>query len=207
MAYLSLWEILREYGDIIEEIEYNEGELSPELEERLAINRDDAKERISKYRSVIDAFESEEGRLKTMAQGLLAKAKAYSKGAERLQKLVDIAVRNLGQKKETTTGFSYFIQLDDGKATAINYPKLEIENEEQVPENLKEFSVIVKGNKNSQDIFINYLKSLEGAIDVEFSYNTDSKVKNSELKAILKNLPLKGTDYAKLVDDYKVRFT
>lgn len=206
MSYLSLYEIIKEFGDIIEEVELNEGDLSPELEERLTINREDLKEKISKYRSVIDTFEQEEGRLKLMAQGLTHKANNYKRGVERLKGFVNLALKTLGQKKETNSGYSYFVELEDGKATAINYPKLEIENMDNVPEEYKTYSITIKTTKEGLDIIKNNLETMKEFVGENITIPEPS-IKTNELKGVLKDLPLRGNEYAKLADDYKVKFT
>lgn len=207
MSYLTIHEIFKEYGDIVELLEESEGELTPELEERLAINRNDLQEKVERFRSIMDAFNGESDRLKMMANNITAKAKSYSNAAERVKSLVELAVLTMGTAKLSKEGNkSYFVPLTTGgKATAINYPKLQIEDTNKVPEDFKEHVLTILTNKEGIEVLRNYLDVVSDVV-VEDS-KVDEMVKTAELVKHLKSLPLKGTEYAKLQDNYKVRFT
>ena len=81
----SIYNITTELEDIFLELEENGGELTPELEERLAITQDNLKSKLDSYRKAYTMFNLEAESCKKEEQRLAVLRKTKENNAERLK--------------------------------------------------------------------------------------------------------------------------
>lgn len=134
----SLFNISREYVDIINEIEMNEGEITPELEERLTLSIKDKEIKVSNYLKLLKTWDSNvELADKEVLRAVEFKNK-YLKYIEKIKKYLLQGVLILGDEgKEVTTKTgkkfkSRSIEYGTHKLTAKRSPKVEILDENDI---------------------------------------------------------------------------
>ena len=181
----SIFRIQQEYLDLINIIEENEGELTPELEEQLAINIDDFEAKMDSYSNVI-----------ALLTGEIATIKVET---DRLSKLSNTK-SNLVNRLKTNMRDALMLYGDDGKSgnktldigthkfyTRKN-EKLYIPDEDKFLSFNREYvDVIVKEkiNKDEFKMFKSLLKHTreDEELEVKYNYTIDKR----KLKADLKN--------------------
>ena len=120
---MNIWQIQQDLLDIFNELEENGGELTPELEEKLAVTQEDFKNKIKSYGEVIkslkgeiDIIDKETARLKELKD-------AKNRVIERLSKVIAQAITKFGD--ETKSG-GKFLDYGTGKISVRNTEKVEI---------------------------------------------------------------------------------
>lgn len=83
----NIYNITAELEDILLELEENGGELTPELEERLAITQDNLKSKLDGYRKAYTVLNLEAESCKKEEQRLAVLCKTKENNAERLKEL------------------------------------------------------------------------------------------------------------------------
>ena len=123
---MNIWEIQQDLLDIFNELEENGGELTPELEEKLAVTQEDFKNKVKSYGEVIknlkgeiDIIDKETARLKELKD-------AKNKVIERLSKVIAQAITQFGD--ETKSG-GKFLDYGTGKISVRNTTKVEVDTE------------------------------------------------------------------------------
>lgn len=214
MSYLSLRDIYLEYGDIVNELEENGGELTPELEERLAVNRSDLQEQLERLMSLEDAFNTEHDRLFMIAKQIESKANSYAKAAAKIKAIMKEAVVSFGKLNVTNKGNKTFaVELKNGfKLTAVNSPVLQVIDEEQVPQEFKKFKYVINTNFKGGEVVNQHIELLKKLAEVEPEIRLDKceanvEVDKTKLKNHIKSVNEDDVDYAQLVDNYNVRIT
>ena len=101
----SLFEIGDELKLIIAELEENGGELTEEIEERLAINKNELDTKLDSYRYVISKTSSSIDFLNDQIELLQAKIKAKNNLIDRLKERIAMAVTTYGDTSKTGTKF------------------------------------------------------------------------------------------------------
>ena len=94
----NIYNITTELEDIFLELEENGGELTPELEERLAITQDNLKSKLDGYRKAYTMFNLEAESCKKEEQRLAVLRKTKEKA---------IAARKFAERKYNINSFSY----------------------------------------------------------------------------------------------------
>lgn len=84
----TLYKINEEYLQLLAQIEENDGELTPEMEEALAINEQDHAAKLEAYGGIIANYLAEADACKAEAERLKAKAERAKKAAERLKETI-----------------------------------------------------------------------------------------------------------------------
>lgn len=102
----KLYEINTDYLRIIEAVEDAEGELTPELEEQLAANGEDFREKIENYMKAVRNYEADVEAFKAEAAAFTAKAKRAAATVERLKQTVSAAMQLRGMDKERFGNFT-----------------------------------------------------------------------------------------------------
>ena len=92
----SIYNITTELEDIFLELEENGGELTPELEERLAITQESLKSKLDSYRKAYTMFNLEAESCKKEEQRLAVLRKTKENNAERLKSVMLDAVITYG---------------------------------------------------------------------------------------------------------------
>ena len=179
----SLFHISREYTDIINEIEMNEGEITPELEEKLTINNQNLELKVANYLKIIKVFNSDIDLADTEIKRILEYKEKRKNHLENLKKYLLQGVLIFGEEgKEvvTKTGKKFkarSMEYGTNKLTAKRSPKIEI---------LDESSIDLKYTKS--DITIKDLTA-EQAAKISTSLNKGGyshTVKHSPIKSAIK---------------------
>jgi hypothetical protein len=120
---MNIWQISNELSSILEEIENNDGELTPEIESELTITQDYLKDKIADYVNVIktisndiELIKSEEKRLKTLSD-------SKQKLVDRLKDVVITAINNFGDSSKSG---SKFIDYGTGKVSIRNTKSVKV---------------------------------------------------------------------------------
>lgn len=127
----SIYNIQQDLLDIFNQIEENEGEITPELEEQLRISQDEFADKIRSYTCVIRQLECDLAAIKDEKARLDAIKKSKEKTIERLKKVMIEAIQMFGDTSKTGIKFidygtgkvsirkSENIELDDDKLKAF----------------------------------------------------------------------------------------
>jgi hypothetical protein len=112
----TLWEIERQYREVVAELEENGGEITPEIDEILAINRDDFEDKVEAYFVIISEYNSYIERRKLEIERLKNLIKKDEEKVEYLEERLKNALFLYGGSKITKAGkqnyFSDFKNLD-----------------------------------------------------------------------------------------------
>lgn len=127
----NIFNIQQELFDIFNQIEENEGELTPELEESLKITQDEFKDKIKAYTAVVKQLEVDLAAIKDEKARLDSLKKSKEKTIERLKNVMRDAIMYFGDTSKSGTKFidygtgkvslrkSESIELDDDKLKAF----------------------------------------------------------------------------------------
>lgn len=127
----NIFNIQQELFDIFNQIEENEGELTPELEKSLKITQDEFKDKIQAYTAVIKQLEVDLAAIKDEKARLDSLKKSKEKTIERLKNVMRDAIMYFGDTSKSGTKFidygtgkvslrkSESIELDDDKLKAF----------------------------------------------------------------------------------------
>jgi hypothetical protein len=208
---MNIWQIQQDLLDIFNELEENGGELTPELEEKLAVTQEDFKNKVKSYGEVIkslkgeiDIIDKETARLKELKD-------AKNKVIERLSKVIAQAITKFGD--ETKSG-GKFLDYGTGKISVRNTEKVEIDTDrtDRIAKNVFNYINNLAYTRELYDVNeISYedLKKGEGLEDVE--YNDLANIPATltfdvNLKELLQN---EGVDFMqtffRLITNYKVK--
>lgn len=102
----SIYNIESEYLELMNEIEYNEGELTPELEERLAINKEDLERKSISYGYFIKTIDNDVVNIKAEIERLQRLQKREEKRAEALRERIKDAMLKHGVQKVSMNNLS-----------------------------------------------------------------------------------------------------
>lgn len=122
----NIYQISQELLAIFEELEENEGELTPELEEQLNITQDQFKDKIKSYADAIKELESDIVNIKAEKVRLNDLQKSKEKTVERLKKIMAEAIETFG---DTTKSGSKFVDYGTGKISIRNTQAIEIDED------------------------------------------------------------------------------
>lgn len=210
MGYYTLDNIATEYKQILKIVEEAEGELTPELEEALAINRNLSVETIEKLYSIISILKSEQENIDFEIDRLKQKKNVRGSAIERIEESIANATKAYGVKNTTkSNNVTYAMELTNGrKVSAINYPKLEILSSEEVPEKYKSYSLVV-GNMSREraDAVVDIMNNLTlGYPDLTVN-EPQVKIDAASIKKDMKEEKVESTNYAKIAENYRPKFT
>lgn len=113
----TLYQINEEYLGILAQIEENEGELTPELEQALAINEENHAAKLEAYGNIISNYKAEAEACKAEAERLKAKAERAKKAAERLKDTIRYFLTVTDRRKVAAGLYSF--SLRDSKAVNV----------------------------------------------------------------------------------------
>ena len=123
---MNIWQIQQDLLDIFNELEDNGGELTPELEEKLAVTQEDFKNKIKSYGEVIKSLKGEIDTIDKETTRLKELKDAKNKVIERLSKVIAEAITKFGD--ETKSG-GKFLDYGTGKISVRNTQKVEVDTE------------------------------------------------------------------------------
>lgn len=124
----NIYQLSNELLAIFNEIEDNGGEITPEIDEQLAITQQSFKNKIKSYTDVIKMLENDIVSIKEEKSRLNDLQKSKEKTIERLKKIIINAVEMFG---DTTKSGSKFIDYGTGKVSIRKTEAIEI-NEESI---------------------------------------------------------------------------
>lgn len=122
----SIYNIQQDLLDIFAQVEENEGELTPELEEQLNITQDEFKDKIQAYTNVIKQFELEIKGIKEEQDRLNNLKKSKEKTIDRLKDIIKTAIMYFG---DTTKTGSKFIDYGLGKVSLRRSENIELDDD------------------------------------------------------------------------------
>lgn len=126
---MNLYFIEQELLDIFEELEENGGELTPELEERLAISQENFKDKIEKYTHVISRYNADINYIKSEQKRLKELADSKQKVIDNLTKVMTESIDKFGDTKKSGVKFVDFgtgvVSVRNSKAVQLNETTLE----------------------------------------------------------------------------------
>lgn len=122
----NLYEIEQELLDIYNELEENGGELTPELEEKLVLTRDNFKTKLNGYVNVINEITSRIDACKTEEKRISTLRKSREKSINRLKEIVQRCVVNFGNINKSG---NYSIELDTCKLATRGSDSLEFDQQ------------------------------------------------------------------------------
>lgn len=122
----SIYNIQQELLDIFNQIEENEGEITPELEEQLRISKDEFEDKIRSYTSVIHQLECDLNAIKDEKARLDAIKKSKEKTIERLKQVMIEAIQLFGNTSKSGTKF---IDYGTGKVSLRKSESIELEDD------------------------------------------------------------------------------
>jgi hypothetical protein len=212
---MNIFDISKELLDIFQELEENGGELTDELESRLAITQADFQAKVKSYTDVIkytnaeiDLIDKEIARLKSLKE-------SKNKAIDRLESIVIWAVSKFG---DTTKAGNKFIDFGTGKVTVRNSEKVEVDTDiaDTVVKNVFSYLNMLNFTKelnyteniNSSDV-VKAIGEMENPVNIteeEFN-NIDASLSiNFNLKKLLDS---KGIEFTKqflnFVQSYKTK--
>ena len=221
----NIFDILEESKSLIEELWEGEGELSEDLEERLAINRNDVEEKVENYYYIISEFKAKEDFLKQQIDRLNVKKKGYAKIQERLAETIDKAMSIYApiDPKSKASGFkTRKLELPTVTASAVSYPVLSEDSlklvespENQLPSKYINYTIVGSTVKEEDKLKIE--KALESTgLQIRFTSSIDANLAKDALKAE-EVIPIRDVNpndqgdleivgYLELSPNYKTRF-
>lgn len=101
----TIYDIMTEYASIVEELEENGGELTEELEQRLAINGDNAAEKVESYCKIIRNLEASVSAKLDEADRINASAKRDSVTIDRMKNALKTFLVATDNRKFTAGSF------------------------------------------------------------------------------------------------------
>lgn len=117
---MNIFEIEQDLLSIFDEIEENEGELTPELEEKLAITQENFKNKVESY---INLIKIKEGELITISSEIDRLKKFGESKAKLITKLQNIIIQAINKFGDTTPKGGKFFDYGTGK---VNIRKTQI---------------------------------------------------------------------------------
>lgn len=122
----NIYNIQQELFDIFNQIEENDGELTPELEESLKITQDEFKDKIKAYTCVIKQLELDLIGIKEEKARLDELKKSKEKTIERLKNIIKDAVLYFG---DTTKAGAKFVDYGTGKVSLRKSDNIELDDD------------------------------------------------------------------------------
>ena len=122
----SIYNIQQDLFEIFDQIEANEGEITPELEEQLRISQDEFEDKIRSYTCVIRQLECDLGAIKDEKARRDNLKKSKEKTIERLKNVMRDAIMYFG---ETSKSGVKFIDYGTGKVSLRKSESVELDDD------------------------------------------------------------------------------
>jgi len=151
----NLFNLSLEYVRILDEIEENLGEITDDIQDRLAINKDEVEEKLENYRKVVATLDGEIATLEEERERLAAKVVTKTKIIDRLKRNMADAVELYGDvnpksktaNKSFVTPFSKFTFVHTNPVVVDSDLDLTPDNRELLPYLNGIFTAKVKGEE------------------------------------------------------------
>lgn len=122
----NIFNIQQKLLAIFDEIEENEGDITPELEEQLSIKQEEFRDKIKSYSNVVKMLENDIVDIKAEKARLNDLQKSKEKTIERLKKIMIDAVELFG---DTTKSGGKYLDFGTGKVSIRNTQVVEVEED------------------------------------------------------------------------------
>lgn len=122
---MNIFQLAYELQDIINQLEENGGEITPEIEEQLDINQEGVKHKVEAYTQVVHQLEADIEAIKVESKRLADLKKRKEATIESVKKLILYSIDMFG---ETSKSGSKFIDFGTGKVSTRKSESLEIDN-------------------------------------------------------------------------------
>ena len=123
---MNIWEIQQDLLAIFDELEENGGELTEELEEKLAISQEDFRSKVENYTNVIKSVKADIAAIDQESKRLAELKKSKTAMVDRLSKVIIEAVDRFG---DTTKTGGKFFDYGTGKVSIRNSQKVELDED------------------------------------------------------------------------------
>lgn len=120
---MNIFQLAYELQDIINELEENGGEITPEIEEQLDINQEAVTRKVEAYTQVVHQLEADIEAIKVESKRLADLKKRKEATIESVKKLILYAIDMFG---ETAKSGSRFIDFGTGKVSTRKSESLEV---------------------------------------------------------------------------------
>ena len=121
---MNIFQLAYELQDIINQLEENGGEITPEIEEQLDINQEGVKHKVEAYTQAIHQLEADIEAIKVESKRLADLKKRKEATIESVKKLILYAIDMFG---ETAKSGSKFIDFGTGKVSTRKSENLEVD--------------------------------------------------------------------------------
>lgn len=172
----SLFQISSELDSIFYEIEENGGEITPEIEEKLALTQDNFREKVGRYVEAIKSLDSDIDSCKKEKDRVMSYSKSKTLAKERLSKALITAIMNYG---DTNAKGNKFVDLTTGKAQVRESKTIELD-EVLISAIVASFMKYVKWYNDNDQLAIN-------SFDIEhvLSFINEDLISNVETQELL----------------------
>lgn len=123
---MNIWQIQQDLLSIFDELEENDGELTEELEQKLAISQEDFRSKVENYTNVIKSVKADIAAIDEETKRLAALKKSKNSLVDRLSKVIINAVEMFG---ETTKNGGKFFDYGTGKVSVRNSQKVILDDD------------------------------------------------------------------------------
>lgn len=123
---MNIFQLAYELQTIIDELEENGGEITPEIEEQLDINQEGVKRKVEAFTQVVHQLESDIEAIKIESKRLADLKKRKEATIESVKKLILYSIDMFG---ETAKSGSRFIDFGTGKVSTRKSETLEIDTD------------------------------------------------------------------------------
>ena len=181
----SIFDINGEYLKIIQELEESGGEITPELEERLNITREQLESKLKAYYAIIKQNEALIDLSKDEKNRLNDRQKAKENLIDRLKKVVAYTVEQFGEVKPKAKNKS--LSFDTLSVSLKETDTLEIEDINEIPTMYLKVSYVIKYDDADE------LENLMHTNSIKFTRNDTFLVEKDVIKDVLlaeKELPV-----------------
>lgn len=121
---MNIYNIQQELLAIFDEIEENEGELTPELQEKLLIKETEFKDKVKAYSDAIKLYEKDINLIKEERKRLQDLSNKKQKVIDRLTKIIVYALENFGETKKSGVKYIDYgtgqISIHSSKSVEVN---------------------------------------------------------------------------------------
>lgn len=164
---MNLYTINKYYQDIIDELEENGGELTPELDLCLQFNEEQFEEQGEDYLKAIRNLEAEAEAFKKEAQTMKQKSDRAAKTAERLKETLLTTLRVRGIDKRKFGNFTAAVRRNE--RVIVQEDMLE-----QLPDDFKRVKTTIEADKTALKTALKAGATIEGVSIVD-SYSLNIK--------------------------------
>lgn len=178
----SLSQISEKFFLLYRQIEENEGELTPEIEDQLKITEEEFSEKIEDYCFLFEQYKAESGSTKDLAKKYTERAKSLENLSNKFGETIKQAIKLYGKSRKTDSGLTaYDVDIPDGEITLTPTQSVIINSSDLVPDKYKEFSISVIGLTAKESVKLEKLLT-----KAKFHYTPDISIPKDLVGADLK---------------------